>query len=435
MGKYLFGCVADDFTGASDVASFLADAGLKTVLVNGIPSKDWEAEEGIQAIVIALKTRTMPVEEATEISLNAFIWLKNAGTQKLYFKYCSTFDSTKDGNIGPVIDAVLKRFSFPYTVLCPSLPVNGRTVKDGRLFVYGVPLHESHMKAHPLTPMWDSRIEELMKDQGKHPCITIGVDALSNEKECAQLKEQLNGIVQNGKNVYLVPDYYEEVHGQIIAEKFWDLDFHTGGSGLAGAIGTLLAKNMIKNQEDHTTDKEQTESKNVENGKNKAILLAGSCSSITLKQIDTYQKAGHPSYRIKPLALVSGEEGEESIWRWVKEQKGVPLIYSSAPNQEIIDNQKSGKEMVSFTLERTMAQIAVRAAEEGYTGIIVAGGETSGAVTQALGCSSYYIGESVAPGVPVMVPMERPSLRLVLKSGNFGQEDFFEKAIELTEKV
>lgn len=431
MGNYLFGCVADDFTGASDVASFLADAGLKTVLVNGIPSEDWNAEEGIQAIVIALKTRTMPVKEATDISLKAFLWLKHAGARKLYFKYCSTFDSTREGNIGPVIDAVFERFSLPYTVLCPSLLVNGRTVKGGSLFVYGVPLHESHMKDHPLTPMWDSRIQELMKAQGKFPCIMAAEDTLTDVAECARLKEQLDGITKKGEHVYLVPDYYEEEHGEIIAETFRDLDFFTGGSGLAGAIGKLLAAGLNENQngnlEDHPVAAEQTEQK--------AILLAGSCSAITLKQIKTYQKAGHPSYRIRPLALVTGEGDEEEIWQWAKAQKGVPLLYSSAPSQEILDNQKAGKEMVSSRLEQTMAHIAVRAAEEGYTSIIVAGGETSGAVTQALGCKSYYIGKSVAPGVPVMVPLERPELRLVLKSGNFGQEDFFEKAIELTANV
>lgn len=431
MGNYLFGCVADDFTGASDVASFLADAGLKTVLVNGIPSEDWNAEEGIQAIVIALKTRTMPVKEATDSSLKAFLWLKHAGARKLYFKYCSTFDSTREGNIGPVIDAVFERFSLPYTVLCPSLPVNGRTVKGGSLFVYGVPLHESHMKDHPLTPMWDSRIQELMKAQGKFPCIMAAENTLTDVAECARLKEQLDGITKKGEHVYLVPDYYEEEHGEIIAETFRDLDFFTGGSGLAGAIGKLLAAGLNENQngnlEDHPVAAEQTEQK--------AILLAGSCSAITLKQIKTYQKAGHPSYRIRPLALVTGEEDEEEIWQWAREQKGVPLLYSSAPSQEILDNQKAGKEMVSSRLEQTMAHIAVRAAEEGYTSIIVAGGETSGAVTQALGCKSYYIGKSVAPGVPVMVPLERPELRLVLKSGNFGQEDFFEKAVELTANV
>lgn len=430
MGNYLFGCVADDFTGASDVASFLVEAGLKTVLVNGIPSEDWETEAGVQAVVIALKTRTMPVREATDISMNAFMWLKNAGTRKLYFKYCSTFDSTREGNIGPVVDAVIEHFSIPYTVLCPSLPVNGRTVKEGELRVFGVPLHESHMKDHPLTPMWDSRIEKLMKDQGKYPCIIAGLDVLSSETESIRFKKEIEGITENGKHGYIIPDYYEDVHGDMIAEKFADLDFYTGGSGLAGAVGKLLAKNS------QSAPKEAKPAEaDAAKEKGKAILLAGSCSAITLKQIDVYQKAGHPSYRIKPPALVSGEEGEEKIWQWVKEQSDIPLVYSSAPPEEIIGNQKAGKEAVAERLEKTMAYLAARAEKEGYTRIIVAGGETSGAVTQALGSSSYYVGESVAPGVPVMIPLEKPNLRLVLKSGNFGQEDFFERAAALTEKM
>ncbi|WP_442855527.1 3-oxo-tetronate kinase [Clostridium sp. Marseille-P2415] len=422
MEKLLLGCVADDFTGASDAASFLVKAGLKTILLNGIPQKKMEDDGSIQAMVIALKSRTEPVKEAVEQSIRAFEWLKQAGAEKFYFKYCSTFDSTRQGNIGPVTDAVMEYFRIPYTLLCPSLPVNGRTVKGGRLLVDGIPLHKSHMKDHPLTPMWDDSIEGLMRQQGKYPCVLAEIPMLEDQKAFSCLKQRMEELAEEKGHAYLIPDYYQDGHGDLIAERFGTLELFTGGSGLAGALGRHLAKRTLTG----------TSNRHTEKVKGKALLLAGSCSAITLKQIEAYKRTGKPCYRIYPQKLLSGEEGVSRIWEWIREQKETPLIYSSAPPEELRENQKLGEENAAGKIEEALAALAVKAVEEGFARIISAGGETSGAITKALGCSSYLIGESVAPGVPIMTPLERPGLRLVLKSGNFGQEEFFEEALRMT---
>lgn len=181
--KLIFGCISDDFTGASDAASFLAKGGLRTVLINEIPPHTFKVEDEWEAIVIALKTRTQDKAAAVEASLNAMDWLKKQGIKQLYLKYCSTFDSTEQGNIGPVIDAVLEEYPAHYTILCPALPVNKRIVKSGHLYVDGIPLHKSHMKNHPLTPMWESDIKKLMAPQGKYSCFLADYQLLKQPKD------------------------------------------------------------------------------------------------------------------------------------------------------------------------------------------------------------------------------------------------------------
>lgn len=411
MGRIYFGVVADDFTGASDAASFLVKAGVPTVLFNGIPESLPEISEATKAMVIALKTRTMPRERAVEESLAAFRKLKEMGASQLYLKYCSTFDSTREGNIGPVADAVLKAWKIPYTVLCPSLPVNGRTVKDGILYVNGVPLSESPMRNHPLTPMRESSLVKLMEIQSEFPAKAVG----SNFTATAERAEAESPC-------YLIPDYETEEDGDRIAEFFGDLSFLTGGSGLIGALGRRYVKRYGKTP--CTQEK-------LSGDAGKALVLAGSCSAMTLCQIADYTGRGAASYRLLPEELLDGRQNAQSVFAWIQKQKSGSLIFSSASPEDLEKSQKLGKERVAAKIEETLAGLAHMAAEHGYTRIIVAGGETSGAVTQALGYQVFEIGESVAPGVPVMMPLANPSLRLVLKSGNFGQEDFFTRALEV----
>lgn len=408
------GCVADDFTGASDAASFLRKQGLKTILFNEIPKGT--LEESCDAVVIALKSRTAPVKEAVEDSMNALKWMKENGAQKLYVKYCSTFDSTKEGNIGPILDAALEEFQVPYTVLCPSLPVNGRTVKEGCLYVNGVPLHETHMKNHPLTPMWDADIAVLMREQSKYPCIKVSAEDLREGKVYVQQK--LKSFAEGKEHFYVIPDYYEDIHGAWIYSCFDDIEVLSGGSGLLGSFEFYNA---------HTP--KDSGAPQIEPGK--SILMAGSCSAATLGQIEKYQEAGYPSVRIDPWDLLNGKISAETLW---EEYKGVDkvLFYSSDKAENVRKVQEEGKEKIAEMLEQTMAMLAKYAVQDGYTQVIVAGGETSGAVTKGLDYASYIIGESIAPGVPVMIPMEAKEIRLVLKSGNFGQPEFFEKAVEMT---
>ncbi len=417
MANIFLGVVADDFTGASDAASFLVGAGVPTVLFNGIPKEKPKLKDDTAAIVVALKTRTMPKDEAVTESMEAFAWLKRTGAEKLYLKYCSTFDSTSEGNIGPVADAVLETYQIPFTVVCPSLPVNGRIVREGKLYVNGILLEESHMRNHPLTPMRKSSIPELMEAQSAYPAFGLPVREI--------------GETRNGpEHFYLVPDYYEDGHADQIAERYWELPFFTGGSGLVGALGRYYRKDCIASEQENVyTSKELMESAKTHG---KALLLAGSCSAITLKQIGEYQRKGYKSLRIWPDQLLKGTQTEADISQWIREQGSDPLVYSSASPEELKESQSFGREKVAAMLEETISSLARKAVENGYTRIITAGGETSGAVTKALGYQAFYIGPSVAPGVPIMTPLESPELRLVLKSGNFGQEDFFERALDMT---
>ncbi|MDR1733234.1 MAG: four-carbon acid sugar kinase family protein [Synergistaceae bacterium] len=412
------GCVADDFTGASDAASFLVNEGLPVLLYNGIP-KNAEGLENCAAAVIALKSRSAPVSEAVKDSREAFRFLVENGAKQLYSKYCSTFDSTSTGNIGPVTDAMLDELNLPYTLLCPSLPVNKRQVRDGHLYVEGVPLNESPMKNHPLNPMWDSFIPTLMKDQGKYPSLVLNAGMLNDPAGAALREVKLFG--ERHPRFYVVPDYENDEQGRRIVEIFGSLRFLTGGSGLLGPLANRCRREYGAPREF------SVESKTSGPG----ILLSGSCSKATREQIQTYRKAGGPALAVSPDRLLDGTQTVDEIWSFAQEHDN-PLIYSAGAEPDGKREPEADSEKASRILEKTMSQIGRRAFERGYTRIVVAGGETSGAVMLALGFDAFLIGQSIAPGVPVMVPVQRRDVRLALKSGNFGQPDFFARALEMT---
>ncbi len=408
----LIGCIADDFTGGSDIASFFVKGGLRTVLYNGVP------EEGIDAsiadvCVIALKTRTQETKSAVKDSLTAVKWLESQGAKKFYVKYCSTFDSTPKGNIGPICDAVMEYLETPYTILCPALPVNGRTVTNGCLYVHGVPLHESSMKDHPLTPMWDCDLVRLMSPQSKFQSFKLETttDYLDSFIESCQTEV-------DGSSFYIIPDFEKSEDARTIVERFGNLPLLTGGSGLA----EQLAKQYQKNTENNEFGKTDSP----------ALLLAGSCSETTRNQIQQYEMSGGESYFIDPLKLVTGEESVDHIWQQIISSDNTILLYSSDTPDNVRKNQQQGNDGLAKMLEDTIAELAFRALQAGYHRIIVAGGETSGAVIKKLGYSSYHIGESVGPGVPIMIPTEDLQTRIVLKSGNFGEPNFFLQALSLT---
>lgn len=397
----LFGCIADNFTGASDVASFLVQGGLRTCLFNGIPSAAPPAEA--QALVVSLKTRTMARESAVRQSLHALEWLRAQGCGQFYIKYCSTFDSTPEGNIGPVCDAALEWADAKYTLLCPALPVNGRTVLNGELLVNGVPLAQSPMRNHPLTPMWDSSIARLMTPQSRYPCIRPGEPAPQAE------------------HYYVVPDCACEEDLRQIAAEYGNLPLLTGGSGLAPYLAGRLAP-------------EKQAALHPDGAKGPALLIAGSCSQATREQIECYRNQGGVCRRIDPAALLDGTDSVDEICRFIGGRAGKSvLVYSSDEAENIRRNRMKYAQDIPQLLESVCAQLAQRAVAQGFRRLIIAGGETSGAVMKALGYSRYAIGGSVAPGVPVMTPLEAPDLRVVLKSGNFGQRDFFLRALKQTE--
>lgn len=418
--KLILGCIADDFTGASDAASFLVKGGMQTILFNGVPQEQ-ELAESCQAIVIALKTRTQETSSAVEDTLRAARWLKHQGARQIYIKYCSTFDSTPQGNIGPIMDAMLEEFQVPYTILCPALPVNGRIVRQGHLYVNGVPLHESPMKNHPLTPMWDSSIAGLMEPQSRYSCINITKDDYLRAR--ISIEQQIQEYGQTHRHFYIVPDYTQNDDAATIVRLFGSLPVLSGGSGIL----TELARQYAQTDTERAFVSTSTEGS--------GILLAGSCSEMTRRQIAYAQSHDVISLQIQPLALLSGEQTPDELWAFLEANRGKQiLLYSSDTPDNVRKIQESGREKIAELLEQTTAALARQAVETGYTRIIVAGGETSGAVTKALGFDSYIIGESVAPGVPVMIPRSSRQVRLVLKSGNFGQEDFFIRALHLTGK-
>lgn len=419
MGNVILGIVADDFTGASDAASFLVQQGIKTVMFNGVPQTPLQYSEEKIAVVVALKTRTEEKNKAVTESLKAFAWLKENGAEQLYSKYCSTFDSRKEGNIGPIIDSILEKYNIKYTVISPALPVNGRVVKNGHLIVNGVPVNETHMKHHPLTPMWDSDLTELMRPQGKYESLKITHDILKLSND--EILSIVDEFGENKEHFYVIPDYFEEKHAEKIVNVFGYLPFLTGGSGLMTELGRKYHKENVTS--------EIIDSKT----SGKAIILAGSCSAATLQQIEEFQTSGNKSIKIDPLQLIDGTQTKEEIWEKIESIKeDAVLVYSSDNPENVARAQKAGSMKVSEMLEQTMAFIANNAEKTGANRIIVAGGETSGAVTQFLGYDSYLIGESIAPGVPVMVPLINKDLRLILKSGNFGQKDFLLRAVDIT---
>lgn len=420
MGKIILGCVADDFTGASDAASFLIKEGIKTYLFNGIPKVDiLHVEEDI-AVVIALKTRSQVMSTAVLETLEAFKWLEKNETKKFFIKYCSTFDSTKTGNIGPIIDSVLESYNIKYTILCPALPVNGRIVYDGKLFVNGIPLHESHMKNHPLTPMWESDIAKLMETQGKYQSLNIDHISLKKSKNC--ILDKVGEFAKERKHFYIIPDYIEETDAEKIVDLFGDLKLLTGSSGLMSQLA-----HKIKNNK-------RTHSIGIQSSTNgKAVILAGSCSNRTLEQIEHYKNSGGIYFKIDPIALLHGTQTIDNIWSFVKKANTDAVLLFSSDNLDNIKRaQIYGSEKISNLLEETMAEIAKRAIGVHYNRIIVAGGETAGAVIKALGYDSYLVGESISPGVPIMIPLIDQKVRVILKSGNFGQIDFFTRAIKKT---
>lgn len=413
MKLLLLGCIADDFTGGSDIASFFAKGGLSTILYNGIPNENHTSDTDV--CVIALKTRTQNTEEAVKDSLEAINWLKKQGAEQFYVKYCSTFDSTPKGNIGPICDAVMENLNVPYTILCPALPINGRTVRDGCLYVNGVPLHESSMKDHPLTPMWDCDLVRLMSAQSKFPSVKLP-SSLRNK----EAGEYIEGVKKelDPSPFYIVPDYETEEDAQQLVQLFGNLTLITGGSGLAEPLARSFKRNAEADQ--------------MGSPGAKALILSGSCSETTRKQIEAYQQSGGESYFIDPLKLLSGEESVENIWNVIQNKQDSILVYSSDTPENVKQTQEQGKEEVAERLEKTTAELAALAVEAGYHRIIVAGGETSGAVTKRLGYTGYHIGRSIAPGVPIMIPTQDTRVRVVLKSGNFGETDFFLRALSMT---
>ena len=422
----VLGCVADDFTGASDVASFLAKGGAHCLLINGVPGNEFILDPGYDAVVVALKTRNADPQMAVDDTTKSFDWLLSKGAKTLYFKYCSTFDSTPKGNIGPVLDALLEQFDIAYTILSPALPINRRIVKEGILYVDGNPLDKSPMKNHPINPMWDSSVVKLMEAQSKYPCFKLDYHQMYQAKDTVM--KYIAELELHNSHFYLVVDYFEEKHGTRQVELFNDLPLLSGGSALPMHIFKQYAENNSIYGSKFLHDKRDDISFQ------RGLILSGSCSVATRNQIDNFIFLGGTALGIEAECLIDGSQTVEDIWKFIEQNPTEDvLIYSFNDNKGKVDQEKQVQ--ISEMLEGAVAKLGKMAVESGITNIVVAGGETSGAVIQALGSVAFEIGKSLAPGVPILFPLGYPNLKITLKSGNFGQPDFFSRALSIMKGV
>jgi len=413
------GVIADDFTGATDIAGFLVNNGLPTVQLNGVP--DFTLPDSVQAVVISLKSRSCPAEEAVSLSLNALRYCKRIGCSQFFFKYCSTFDSTAQGNIGPVTDAFLKELGADFTVVCPSLPVNGRTVYNGYLFVNGVPLNESGMRNHPLNPMLDANLMRLMDAQSSGKSGNVPTSVIARGTEA--VKEHFETLRAQGVS-YAVTDTLMDSDLDTLAQALLGMPLVTGGSGLGGALARLYARHVEKTAA--ATDL------GLPIG-GKIVLMSGSCSEMTNRQVAAYKAraAFHQVSVERCLQDAAGYANEMAALVMTASPATLPpLVSATVSPAELADIQKRfGIAASSHALELFFAHLAVRLREAGYDHFITAGGETSSVISQALKVKGFYIGPQISPGVPWVRAIGEP-LSLALKSGNFGDEQFFFAALE-----
>ena len=428
LSNMLLGCIADDFTGATDLANTLTRGGMRTVVLLGVPD-DALAVPGADAVVVALKSRSIPAADAVRLSLDALAWLQRAGAQQIYFKYCSTFDSTDAGNIGPVAEALLDATGADFTIACPAFPTNKRTIYNGHLFVGEQLLSDSSMRHHPLTPMTDALLTRVLQRQcrgkvGLIACdvVTRGVDAI--RARIAQLRAEGVRIA--------ITDAIADQHLLDVGAACADEKLLSGGSGLAlglpenfrrvgklGKLGNLQIQNASALP--HVTGH--------------AAVLAGSCSTATNTQVSVFkEKFDHLALDVKMLA--NGADATRHALEWARVRVGAKpiMIYSTAEPAAVSQVQATmGREQAGQLIEQAMARIAQGLVAMGVRRLVVAGGETSGAVVSALNVRGLRVGGEIDPGVPWTTSIgDAPvaPMALALKSGNFGSDDFFEKAFQ-----
>ena len=417
----LLGCIADDFTGATDLASMLVRAGMRTVQTIGVP-EDARLAAGADAVVVALKSRTIPAGEAVSLSLAALRWLRGAGARQIYFKYCSTFDSTPAGNIGPVADALLDALGADFTIACPAFPENGRTVYKGHLFVGDVLLADSPMKDHPLTPMSDANLVRVLARQTKREVGLVEHKAV--RRGAAAIRARFDEL--RAKNTaYAVVDAVADEDLLAVGAACAGLALVTAGSGVAlGLPQNFFAAGLMEPRADAAA---------LPAAGGKPGALAGSCSAATREQV-ARMAARHPAHALDPVGDPDAARLAAKALTAIApalEAGGPFLVYSTAePAQVAAVQAKLGAERAAALIEEALALVARQIVASGVRRLAVAGGETSGAVVKALGVKALAIGPQIDPGVPWTASVgSEPRIALALKSGNFGAPDFFEKAL------
>ena len=415
------GCVADDYTGASDLANTLAKSGLRTVQTIGVPAPDLALPE-LDAVVVALKIRSVAAAEAVAKAEAAERWLRARGAGHVMYKICSTFDSTDAGNIGPVLDAL--KAASGTVVVTPAFPETGRTVYQGNLFVGSVPLNESPLKDHPLNPMHDANLVRVLARQSR---TRIGLVELGQVAQGADaVRARLRQLADEGIGAAIADAVFDR-DLEAIGAAALDQPFSVGASGLGlGLARGLVAAGRVARADTATA---------LSPVGGAAACLAGSCSQATLAQVARAEEA-MPVLRLDAEGLVSGEAETERalVWAGPRLDQGPVLIASSASPAEVAALQaRHGREAAGLAIERAMARIAEGLLARGVRRLVVAGGETSGAVVDRLGLPAFAIGPEIAAGVPVLrsIGGQRGDLIFALKSGNFGGPDFFADALRL----
>ena len=417
----ILGVIADDFTGATDVASMLVRAGMRTVQVLGVPEGDLPEAD---AVVIALKTRTIAPVDAVAQSLAALKALQAGGARQIYFKYCSTFDSTAEGNIGPVTDALMNALGTDFTIACPAFPENGRTVFRGHLFVGDQLLSDSGMRNHPLTPMTDANLVRVLQAQTAHKVGLLRYDHLGTP---ASAGERVAAMRAEGVRI-AVADAVNNSDLLTLGEAFADLPLLTAGSGVALGLPPAYARRGWFTPSDSAATLDAVTGP--------AAVLSGSCSEATNAQVAVWRAAGRTALHVDPLALHQGTQSADGVLAQAQAalDQGTVLVYATAAPESVKAVQAAlGVQAAGELVEHALAHIAQGLVAAGVRRLVVAGGETSGAVVQALQVAQLRIGAPICPGVPwtqATLPGNGESMLLALKSGNFGGPDFFAQALQ-----
>ncbi|MEV8467265.1 3-oxo-tetronate kinase [Fluviibacterium sp. DFM31] len=420
----VLGAIADDFTGATDLANTLVKEGMRVVQVIGVPDADTDVGDA-QAVVVALKSRTAPVDQAVSQSLQALDWLRGQGAEQILFKYCSTFDSTEHGNIGPVTDALRAALDTDFALVCPAFPANGRTIYQGHLFVGDQLLSDSPMKNHPLTPMRDANLLRLMDAQstGRAGLIGLGDVMAGPEAILARIEALRQAGIHHG-----VADAVRDEDLRAIGRAAARHVLVTGGSGIAmGLPDNLRAQGRLDPAAPTVTP----------GVAGRAVVLAGSCSEATRGQIAAVRDLW-PVRKLDVDRIAAGQDvvGEMLDWACAQPDGAPILIYGSADPEEVRRTQaKYGVTRAGEMVEDALGRIATGLHAAGFARMVVAGGETSGAVVSALGVTALRIGPEIATGVPWTEAVGGTPLALALKSGNFGGPAFFDDAFAVLDQV
>lgn len=414
----LLGCIADDFTGATDLANTLVKQGMSAVQVIGVPEGPLPEAD---AVIVALKIRTAPVGDAVAQSLAACDALTGAGARQVFWKYCSTFDSTDAGNIGPVGDALLKRLGAGFAIACPAFPTNGRTVYLGHLFVGGALLNESGMENHPLTPMTDPNLVRVLSRQtdGGVGLVPFGVV----EQGAAAIRSEMTRLADTGRR-WAIVDAVTDAHLMAIGEAVAPHALVTGGSGVAmGLPENFRRAGLLPARSDAAS---------LPPMQGAAAVVAGSCSRATLGQIGL-ARDHVPVLELDALATPDAAALATQALGWAEGRleaaRPVVIAASATPEKVAALQARLGREAAGALVEEAVATIAEGLVARGVGRLVVAGGETSGAVVQRLGVTALRIGPEIDPGVPWTYAEPR-GIHLALKSGNFGARDFFLKAFD-----